>query len=135
MNSGLKIDVVVNWYSPVVLLFLFKIFEILFEYSKPTITVISVYLNPKTGATERRSQFEPLPVVFRKMYLLKKGWNTGFWWLLILSWVTCFLKIPLKFLQSFRKYEEFLNNLSILAIFIGFHDFFWIFDISLLQRN
>ena len=41
----------------------------------------SRFFNPKmAGGT----QSEP-PVVFWKMYLLKKGWNLGFLWLLMLS--------------------------------------------------
>ena len=52
--------------------------------------------------------FDSPPVVFQKMYLLKKGSNPGFLWLLVLSWFTSFLKILLKFLQSFGNYEEFL---------------------------
>ena len=41
----------------------------------------SRFFNPKmAGGT----QFEPA-VVFWKMYLLKKGWNLGFLWLLMLS--------------------------------------------------
>ena len=47
-------------------------------------------------------------VAFRKIYLLKRGWNPGFLWLLILSEVTSFLKTYLKFLKSFRSYEEFI---------------------------
>ena len=47
-------------------------------------------------------------VAFRKTYLLKRGWNPGFLRLLILSKVTSFLKIYLKFLKSFRSSEEFI---------------------------
>ena len=47
-----------------------------------------------------------LLVVFRKMYLLKRGSNPGFLWLLILSYNTSFLKVLLNFLKSFRRYEE-----------------------------
>ena len=61
--------------------------------------------------------------VFRKIYLLKRGWNPVSW-LLILSKVTSFLKISLKFLKSFRRYEEFLFNIS---YFHQFSSIFWIF--------
>ena len=44
--------------------------------------------SPKTaggrGGGGGRGQFEP-PVVFQKIYLLKRMWNLGFLWLLILS--------------------------------------------------
>ena len=50
----------------------------------------------------------PHPVFFRKMYLLKRGWNPGFLWLLILSQNISFLKISLNLLKSFRRYEEIL---------------------------
>ena len=42
--------------------------------------------------------------------------------------VTSFLKISLKFLQSFRRYKDFLRQCY-------FHQLFGFFDISLLQRN
>ena len=45
-----------------------------------------------------------LPLVFfTKMYLLERRWSPAFLWLLILSWVTSFLKNSLKFPKSFRR--------------------------------
>ena len=71
----------------------------------------------------RGDQFKLHPsVVFRKMYLLKRGWNPGFLWLLILSSVTSFLKISLKLLKSFRNYEEFICQYSYFPQFSGFFD-------------
>ena len=56
-----------------------------------------------------KGQLNPT-VVFSKMCLLKRGWNTGFLWLLILSEVTPFLKISLKILKLFRRYQDFLRQ-------------------------
>ena len=56
-------------------------------------------------------------LAFRKMYLLKRGWNPGFF-------VT--FKNPGFFV---------IVSLSIWAIFIDFHQFFLFFDIFFLQRN
>ena len=68
--------------------------------------------------------FPPLPVVFWKMFLLKRGWNLGFLWLLMLSYRTSFLIILLKYLKSFRGYKEFLCQYELFSsIYDDFLDF------------
>ena len=58
-----------------------KKYETWNKYSKPDVLNKKGVLNPKRLG--RGSQFDPPPVVFRKIYLLKKEWSTGFLWLLI----------------------------------------------------
>ena len=54
-----------------------------------------------------------------KMYLLKRGWNPGFWWLLILSSFTSFLIISL---------SENIKNVSFnISCFRQCLSIFWIF--------
>ena len=58
------------------------------------------------------------------IYLVKRSWNPGFLWLLILSQITSFLKISLNFLKSFRRYEEILCQYQLFSsIFLNFSDF------------
>ena len=89
-----------------------------------------------------RSQFDSHPlVVFRKLYLLKRRWNPGF-----CDFQNChkshlFLKekyfIPSKRLEKFQwnsssHLEGMKNSLSVLAIFIKFHQVFGFFDLPVL---
>ena len=98
-------------------------YEIMFKL------IYGIIFLPKFSLSVLSSCFYTLtPVVFPKIHLLERGRSPGFLWLLILLLVTSFLKIILKFLKSFRKYEGFLQQFSP-WIFIGS------FDISLLQRN
>ena len=60
----------------------------------------------------------PHPVVFSKMNFLERGGSPGFLWLLVLSYVTSFLKILLKFFKSFRRYQDFL--LRCFSSFVSF---------------
>ena len=56
-----------------------------------------------SGEGGEGGQIDP-PVVFQKMYLLKRGWNPDFLWLLILSYNTSFLKISLNFEEILCQY-------------------------------
>ena len=51
-------------------------------------------------------------VVFRKMYLLKRGWNPVFLWLLVLSQNTSFLKISLISSSPSEDMKKFSLNIS-----------------------
>ena len=74
----------------------------------------------------------PPPVIFQKMYLLKRRWNPGFLLFLILSQVTSFLEISLKFLKSFRRYEKFICQFR---YFYQFSSIFWIFRPFLITKK
>ena len=92
---------------------------------------LTVYLTPKTaGGGGRGGQVDLLPVFFWKIYLLKKGWNPGFLWLLILSYRTSFLKISLKFLKSFKDMENFSVNISYFHQFSSIFQIFWHFLVT-----
>ena len=72
------------------------------------------------------------PVIFPKMYLLKRVCNPGFLWLnIIISHI--FAENFIEIRQVVQKISR--PSLSILAISIDFHWFFWFFDNSLFQRN
>ena len=62
------------------------------------------------------------PVVFPKLCFLERGWSSDFLWLLILSQITFFLKISLKFIKYFRRHEDFFFN------FWYFYQYFANFD-------
>ena len=92
--------------------------------SKVGMEVLKLYFDPKMAGGHFFS---------RKIYLLKRGWNSIFLWLLILLVKSC-LKISLKLLKSFRRYEErwriplsilatYILAMSILAIYIVIHQF------------
>ena len=66
-------------------------------------------------------------VIFRKMHLQEWGSSPGFLWLLILLSVASFLKISLKFLKSFGRYEDFLCQHNYFYQFFGF---FWHFLVT-----
>ena len=83
--------------------------------------------------TLKRLGMGPPPVVFRKLYLLNREWNHGFF-------VTFKIIIRYIFSENFIEIPQVVQKLwrisqSILAIFIDFYQFFRFFDISLLQRN
>ena len=98
--------------------------KIIYKYFKDKYCKSRIQINPKTAGGRRRVSLTSTPVVFRKTCLLKRGWNPGFLWLLILLYGTSFLKISLNFLKSFRSYEEFLCLYYLFSsIFINFLDF------------
>ena len=67
----------------------------------------------------------PPPVVFRKLYLLNRGWNPGFLWLLILSQNTCFLKISLNSLSRSEDMKKFPVSISYFRQFSSIFQIFW----------
>ena len=69
------------------------------------------------------------------MYLLNRGWNPGFLWILILPIISHIF--PENFIETPQIVQKIwrISLSSMLAIFIDFHRFFGFFEISLLQRN
>ena len=74
---------------------------------------------PKTKLTPKKLVVNLLP----PQPVWMTGWNPSFLWVLILSLITSFLKISLKLLKSFRRYEDFLCQHCLLSsTFISFLD-------------
>ena len=69
-------------------------------------------------------------LVFRKMYILKRGWNLGFFVTFNITLRHIFTENFIEFPQVVQKIWR--NSLSILG---NFHQFFGFFEITLLQRN
>ena len=70
--------------------------------------------------------FWPTSVVFWKMYLLKRAWNSGFLWLLILSYQKLHLSWTFHWYSSSR--PENMNTFSVdINYFHQFSTIFWIF--------
>ena len=70
--------------------------------------------------------FWPTSVVFWKMYLLKRAWNSGFLWLLILSYQKLHLSWTFIWYSSSR--PENMNTFSVdINYFHQFSTIFWIF--------
>ena len=78
-------------------------------------------------------QSDSSPVVFRKVCLLKRGWNPGSFVTFNIIVSHIFPENLLKLLKSFRRYEGFPWQYQ--PIFINLHQFFGFFYISLLQRK
>ena len=72
------------------------------------------FFNPKKAGV---GSIRPSPVVFPKIFFLGRGCEVFFLRHLIISLVTFFLKMSMKLLKSFRKYE------FLLTLFIHFWDF------------
>ena len=68
-------------------------------------------------------QFDPL-WFFKKTSLKDRGWSLVFLLLLMLLLVTFFMKILLKFLNLFRRYENFLHQYCFHHFLGFFHTFF-----------
>ena len=64
--------------------------------------------------------FLPTSVVFRKMYLLKRAWNSGFLWLLILSYHKLHLSWTLHWYSSSRP-----KNMKTFSVDINYFHQFW----------
>ena len=89
--------------------------------NKTNLILNTTDINPKTSGG---GSIWHSAMVFRKMYLLRREWNPGFLWLLILSWVASSLNISLKFLKLFWSYKEFFYQYQLFSsIFINFLDF------------
>ena len=84
---------------------------------------VHLSINPKKSCSEA-GQIDSPSVVFWKLHFLGRGWSPGFLWHLILLQDTFFLKILLKFLKTFERYDFFS---LILTIFIDCLDFVTIY--------